>query len=207
MENEIRNKTGRRDFLMKTFSTCAFCCFAAPGLFGFNKKLNSLAFDQKHKFQMDSGMTIQQVYNFAFKQWYIPVMKNLMKQVGKEKFLEMLKKSSEMLYESPKETAIDYNDRTLTSWSDGFKKAGKTQNDRLTFEILTDNDKVFEARFTECLWAKTFREKDAADIGYAGVCYQDYPMIKSYNPNLKLIRERTLMQGHDCCQFKLIMET
>ena len=62
-------------------------------------------------------------------------------------------------------------------------------------------------KFTECLWAKTFREADASEIGYAGVCYQDYPMTKTFNPNLKLIRETTLMQGHDCCNFKWSMET
>jgi len=57
----------------------------------------------------------------------------------------------------------------------------------------------------ECLWAKTFREADAGDIGYAGCCYGDYGMTKSFNPKLKLERNKTLMQGHDCCHFKWSM--
>ena len=122
MNNIALNKNDRREFLKKTFSSCAFCCFASPILLGSDKKLHPIASDQQHKFQMDSGMTMQQVYNFAYKQWYIPAMKNLMKQIGREQFLEMLKKSSEMLYETDKNAPINYNERTLTTWSAGIKK-------------------------------------------------------------------------------------
>jgi len=207
MKNNSLIKNDRREFLRKTFSSCAFCCFAAPILLGSDKKLQQIALDQQHKFQSDSGMTMQQVYDFAYKQWYIPAMKNLMKQIGKEKFLELLRKSSEMLYESDKDVDINYNERTLTAWSDGIKKGCENWSDRLTFEILTDNQNEFEIKFTECLWAKTFREAEASEIGYAGCCYQDVPNTKRYHPKLKLIREKTLMQGDDCCHFKWVMET
>ena len=207
MKNDVPVKNDRREFLKKTISSCAFCCFASPILLGSDKKLQQIALDQQHKFQSDSGMTLQQVYNFSYKEWYIPAMKNLMKQIGKEKFLEMLKKSSEMLYKTDKDAGINYNERTLTAWSTGIKKGCENWKDRLTFEILTDNENEFEIKFTECLWAKTFREEDAADIGYAGCCYQDVPNTKRYHPNLRLIRDKTLMQGQDCCHFKWIMET
>jgi L-2-amino-thiazoline-4-carboxylic acid hydrolase len=207
MKNDDATKNDRREFIIKTFSSCALCFFTASCLFGSDKKLRPIALEQQHKFQSDSGMSIQEVYNFAYKEWYIPAMKNLMKQIGREKFLEMLKKSSEMLYENDKNAAVDYKERTLTVWSKESKELMKNWSNRLTGEILTDNENVLEIRYTECLWAKTFREADAADIGYAVVCYQDYPDAKAYNPKLTLIREKTLMQGHDCCHFKWVMET
>ena len=206
MKNDALIKNDRREFIIKTFSSCALCCFAASSLFGSDKKLHPIALDQQHKFQSDSGMSIQQVYNFAYKGNYIPAMKNLMKQIGREKFLEMLKKSSEMLYETDKDADINYNERTLTALSNDSKKLIENWSNRLTGEILTDNENVLEIKYTECLFAKTFREADAADIGYAGLCYQDYPYTKQFNPKLKLIREKTLMQGHDCCHFKWFME-
>jgi hypothetical protein len=152
-------------------------------------------------------MTMQQVYNFAFKENYIPVMKNLMKQIGKEKFLDMLKKSSELQYEGDGNDYFKNKERTLKTWSDFSKKLIKNMNNEITGKILTDNENVLEIRYTECLYAKTFREADAGDIGYEALCYQDYPWTKQFNPNLKLIREKTLMQGDDCCHFKWIMET
>ena len=206
MKNNAFIKNDRREFLRKTFSSCAFCYFASPFTFASNR-INPTTSDQKHKFELDSGMTIQQVYNFAFRENYIPAMKNLMKQIGKEEFLDLLKKSSEMQYESDEDTYFKNKERKLKTWSDYFKKLIENLSNVSTGEILTDNENVLEIRYTECLYAKTFREADAADIGYAGVCYQDYPWTKQFNPNLKLIREKTLMQGDDCCHFKWIMET
>ena len=207
MKNDAPIKNDRRDFILKSFSSCALCCFAAPNLFGSDKKLHPIASDQQHKFQSDSGMSIQGAYNFAFKEWYIPAMKNLMKQIGKEKFLKMLKTSSEMSHVPDEDADINYDERTLSVWSTNIITGCENWSDRLTFEVLNDSQNVFEIKFTECLWAKTFREADASEIGYAGVCYQDYPMTKAFNPNIKLIRETTLMQGHDCCHFKWVKET
>ena len=206
MKNDAPVKSNRREFLMKTFSSCAFCCFAAPSLFSADKNLHSIAQDQQHKFQSDSGMTIQEVYNFSFKEYLIPHMKNLMKQIGKEIFLNMLKKSSDMLYEIDKDADINYNERTLTAMSTVFKSGCEEWSDRLTYEILTDNENVFEIKFTECLWAKTFREAEASEIGDAGICYGDYPQARQFNPKLKLVREKTLMKGKDCCHFIYTME-
>ena len=206
MKDDALIKNGRREFLRKTFSSCAFCCFAVPIAFG-SDEIDPITTDQKHKFESDSGMTMQQIYNFAFKENYIPAMKNLMKQIGKEKFLEMLKKSSEMLYEINEDAYFKNKERTLKTWSDFSKKLIENMSNVLTGEILNDNENVLETKYTECLYAKTFIEADAGDIGYAALCYQDYPWTKQFNPNLKLIREKTLMQGDDCCHFKWIMET
>jgi hypothetical protein len=207
MNNHTDNVNDRREFLIKTFSSCAFCCLAPPLLFGSDKRLYPTAIKRQHKFLSDSGMTMQQVFDFAFKVNYIPVMKNLMKQIGKEIFLDMLRKSSEMLYEGDDNDYFKNKERTLKTWSDFSKKLMAKYSNSFTGEILTDNEKVLEIKYTECLYAKTFREAEAGDIGYASICYQDYPWTKQFNPNLKLIREKTLMQGDDCCHFKWIMET
>ena len=205
MKHDSIPQHNRRQFILKTFSSCALCCLATSSVFASSNKLSLAEKDKEHKFLLDSEMTLKEVYNFAYKQWYIPAMKNLMAQIGKEKFIELLKKSSEMLYESNKESEINYNERTLLVWSNNIKEACKNWSDRLTFEILNDDEEVFEIKFTECLWAKTFREANASEIGYAGVCYQDYGMTKAFNPKLKLDRKTTLMQGNDCCHFKWFM--
>ena len=207
MKNIALTKNDRREFLKKTFSSCAFCCFASPIFFGSDKKLQQITLDQQHKFQSDSGMTMQQVYDFAYKQSYIPAMKNLMKQIGKEKFLEMLRKSSEMLYETDKDAGIKYNERTLVAFADDLRKTAEGFHKlRCTFEFLQSDEHVLEMRTTECLWAKTFREADAAEIGFSGFCYQDFPMAKAYNPKLTFIRDKTLMQGDEYCNNKWVME-
>ena len=197
---------GRRQFIQKSFSFCTLCCLAAPSAISSDIKGLPLSKDDKHKFLSDSGMSIQEVYDFAYKGWYIPAMKNLMKMMGRERLLEMLKKSSMKLYENSEKSNIDYSKRTLKAWSDGIKKSCENWKNRLTSEIIKDDENEFEIQFRECIWAKTFREAGAADIGYAGVCYQDYGMTKAFHPKLKLNREKTLMEGYDCCHFKWYME-
>jgi hypothetical protein len=207
MKTDYATQIIRREFLRKTVSSCALCCFAAPITFALVKN-GPMAGDEKHKFDSDSGLTMKQVYIFAYTQGYIPAMKNLMKQIGREKFLEMLKNSSEMLYQTNNDSEINYNERTLISLANELRSSAEGFNKlRNTFKFVQSDEHILEMRTTECLWAKIFREADAADIGYAGFCYQDYPFAKAYNPKIKFVREKTLMMGHEYCDNKWVMET
>ena len=59
---------------------------------------------------------------------------------------------------------------------------------------------------TECLWAQTFREANAADLGFVTICYQDEVMAAAFDPRLKLTRIKTLMNGDDGCHFHWVWE-
>ena len=75
-----------------------------------------------------------------------------------------------------------------------------------SFVVVEDTPKKLSLKFTECLWAKTFQEMNASDIGYPMCCHPDYAMAKIYHPNIKLIRTKTLMQGDDYCDHTYIWE-
>lgn len=74
----------------------------------------------------------------------------------------------------------------------------------LTKEIVEDTEKAFELKVTECIWADTFLRAKAGDIGYAWVCWGDYSWAEGFNPKVKMIRDKTLMQGHDCCNHRYV---
>ena len=57
-----------------------------------------------------------------------------------------------------------------------------------------------------CLWADTWREWGAEDIGYLICCGPDFATIPAQHPNLRLERTKTCMQGDNCCDFKFIWE-
>ena len=79
-------------------------------------------------------------------------------------------------------------------------------NDRLIYEVIERSDRVCEIKITECLWAKTFREAGAAEIGYAVCCAGDWAMCQAFNPKLHLTRTQTLMQGAACCDYRWVLE-
>lgn len=67
-------------------------------------------------------------------------------------------------------------------------------------EIVQSDDTVHELRVTECLWATTFRQANLADEGHAAICHGGIALVRALIPTLSLIRDKTLMQGHDAAE-------
>ena len=49
---------------------------------------------------------------------------------------------------------------------------------------ISENEFVIKTK--ECLWAKTFLERNAGDIGYASMCHGEIGSAKAYNPKMNL---------------------
>jgi len=96
--------------------------------------------------------------------------------------------------------------RDLETWTADFRKPNSFWQHVLTFQFVEDTPLAVEFKITECLWAKTFREAEAADIGYAAICYGDVASAQAYNPKMKFTRTQTLMQGHTFCNHRYVLE-
>ena len=137
----------------------------------------------------NSGMSHEQVFNFAFRDHAIPLFLALANTIGREKLVEMLEKATDGI------------------WSDkGYRRRffGTIKSADLFAHVLvmTDEKTIPGGRamkVTRCLWAETYRAAGVADIGYATWCYADYPMARANKE--KLERPTCLMLGHDCCVF------
>jgi len=150
-------------------------------------------------------MSLKQAYQFAFQASYIPTLKAMEHRIGKEQFIELLKDSAaETATERIQHTAENLPKRDLETFKMAMKNPDAFLAQALTFEIVEDTDRAFAVKITECLWATTFREVDAAEIGYAGVCHPDYAMATAFNPQIRLVRSKTLMQGHECCNHRWV---
>ena len=120
------------------------------------------------------------------KELYIKKSKNLVKKVLKNrKPIENFKDFKEM-----------YKEQMITEFMQHC----------LAFTITEDTPNKITFKFTKCLWAKTFLEINEPGLGYAMCCYPDYEMAKAFNSKLKLIRNKTLMQGNTCCESTYIWE-
>jgi hypothetical protein len=134
-------------------------------------------------------MSLEQVFNFAFRDTLAPELIALSRQVGREKLVEMLKDATDEVWFQDV-----VQERFHANLPNGFWSRA------VNVEVLenTPNRRVYKV--AACLWAKTFREADAADIGYALWCHGDYAIAKSQKEHLE--RTSTLMQGHDSCLLK-----
>jgi len=155
----------------------------------------------KHKFLEDAGMTFQQVYDFGYR-GFISRMQVIANELGEDRFMEILKRASSEVASQVK--SGPNND--FAAFTAGMRGQSRFWEHALTRDIIEDTDRAFEIRVTECLWAKTFREGGASDIGYASICHPDYAACQAFNPKIRMIRTKTLMQGDDHCDHRWVWE-
>jgi hypothetical protein len=162
---------------------------------------------EKHKFFEKASMSYAQVFDFAFVGFFLPIIQNLGKNMDKREYIEILKRAAEAAgKQSGQLMAKSFLENGLAAFTTVLKKPDPFWQHALTSKIIEDTEKAFEIEVTECLWAKTFREAKAGEIGYATVCRQDYTMCQGFNPKIRMIRTKTLMQDHDHCNHRWIWE-
>jgi hypothetical protein len=76
----------------------------------------------------------------------------------------------------------------------------------VTLEIVEDTETVYEWRITECINTEPYLRANAPDLGYAAACFGDYAFAESFNPAIKLTREKTIMEGHAYCNHRYTWE-
>jgi hypothetical protein len=162
----------------------------------------------KHKFQAPCEMTCEEMFGFAYGESFIPMMKAMAAEVGREKLVAMLKRASCAVAEHATRDQLKKNPKNdFATFAAELRKPNPFYERTTTSALVEDTPTSVGFRITECLWAKTFRAADAADIGYVTCCYPDVAAAPVFNPKMKLILTKTLMQGHDCCNPRWVMES
>jgi hypothetical protein len=159
---------------------------------------------------------MREAFRFAFQWTYIPLMQELAARIGREKLVEMVKEATGIYCG---QLARDYAQRiqkrdldAFLSWDtldppiEDADRRKRFWSHSLTSQRIERTPKSYEIKITECLWAQTFREANAADVGFAAICYGDEAMAAAFDPRLKLTRTKTLMKGDDCCHFRWVWE-
>ena len=209
--------SSRREFLQGIFPAGALLCSGCGLLSASTRPQNNLQDKAaKHKFLEDSGLTMREAFRFAFQWSYIPMMQELAGRIGREKFLGMLREATGIYWAQQTKNyvqrlqKIDFNAflnmDLFETTTDDAQRRQKFWSLALTIQRVERTPKSYEMKVTECLWAQTFLEARAGDIGFASICYGDEVMAAAFDPRLKLTRTKALMKGDDCCHFRWIWE-
>ncbi len=197
----------RRAFLRAALPRAVMLCLGGRCLLGasqFQEKAKGAG--QKHKFLDNSGMSFSDVFNMAYAS-QVPIWRGLEREIGSEKFTAMLKGiMDEYAYGQSADQAKKLGRNDLAAFTQDLRQPNPFWQHVVTYQIVEDTPKAFEVKVTECLWAKTLREAKAADLGYVLSCYGDYAGAQGFNPKMRLVRSKTLMQGDDFCNHRYILE-
>ena len=103
-----------------------------------------------------------------------------------------------------KNTAEKYGGNTL-------KEVGRVareiwaEDGALTFQVLEETEQVFRFDVTRCRYAEFYQEAGMLDLGYCLSCCRDEAFSKGFNPQIRLLRTRTIMQGGAACDFQFFL--
>jgi len=196
MENKKRSlDLDRRRLITGLCATGALTCLGC----GRAARAESVVESAEEGFSAASGMSFEEVFNFAYARSFIPTMKNLADRVGMEVIQDTACETAAQVIGG---VAASLPDRSLAAWAASMKEPDPIMRNAVAFDIVKDSETAFEVRIYECLWASTFRAADAADLGYSWVCHPDFAMARAFNSDLRLRRDRTLMQGATHCNHR-----
>ena len=84
----------------------------------------------------------------------------------------------------------------MSAWS-----AGKA----LEMEVLNLSDTKYDLNILRCAYAEMYKELEKADLGYELSCGRGFALIAGFDPRMQLIRTKTIMEGHDHCDFRITL--
>ncbi len=195
----------RREFITRAVPACSIACLGGGGILSWTPfKANAFFQEEKHKFdkEYERKITYKDFWFARFRE-FINLTKAMEKEMGKDKLIEFLKKTTtEKWIKRGQEHANRSPDNSFKTYVNTFRPP--RYEAQLTHEVVVDTDTVFELKVKECLTSWVFRQADAADIGYAYICFGDYAWAEGFNPKIKMVRDKTLMQGQDYCNHRYV---
>ena len=205
MKKATAGSMGRRELLVRTAPACAMACLGLGRAPGLAAALSGSPFQEIHKFdqEMDRGFTNKQ-FAEVMNRGTFQMIRTLQQDLGDRETVRLLNlNSDEIGRQQGKAHAESVPDLSFENFVSVFRRMA--DGSFLTGEVVEDTEKVFEMKVTECLSATVFREAGfEGDLGHAAVCNMDYSWPPEFNPDFKMERSKTLMQGHDCCNHRYI---
>ena len=197
----------RRNFITSIMPVCAMACLGSGNNSIFAQTEDKNVNQTVHKFdqKLDRELTYLDYYALRYRE-FIRLTKALEKELGKEKLINFLKENTKKrTFELGQNQAIEMGDNSLSAYVKQFRPPNYQKS--LTHEVVEDTETSFKIIVKECIWAKTFIDAGVGDIGYAHICYGDYSWTTGFNPKMRMERDKTLMQGHECCNHRYIIES
>ena len=131
-----------------------------------------------------------------------PLIKAFIEDLGEEKALSVVRRViGQLARQSGKDLAKALGGTTMTDLARGLMAWAK--GDAYEMEVISLTETEYIYNITRCRYAEMYKEIGLADLGVVLSCGRDFELISGFNPKMKLARTKTIMQGYDCCDFRI----
>jgi hypothetical protein len=85
-------------------------------------------------------------------------------------------------------------------------KENWVKGDALAIEVRQVSATAYDFDVTRCRYAEMYRALGIPELGAVLSCGRDFALGEGFNPDLKLARTQTIMEGAPCCDFRYRLE-
>jgi hypothetical protein len=131
-----------------------------------------------------------------------PLIRAFIEEMGKEKALAVVRS---VIGKLARQSGVDLAKalggnsmadlaRGLTAWAKG---------DAYRMEVISLSETEYVYNITRCRYAEMYKAIGMEDLGVTLSCGRDFDLISGFNPKMKLTRTKTIMEGCECCDFRI----
>ena len=131
----------------------------------------------------------------------VPLLEALAQEFGRERVLEIARQTiiwiareqGAQLAQSMGGNSLPHLAGSLDAWK---------KDDALQIEVVEQNERRFNFNVIRCRYAEMYRALGIPELGALLSCNRDYALIEGFNPDVKLARTQTIMEGAPYCDFR-----
>jgi predicted ArsR family transcriptional regulator len=130
-----------------------------------------------------------------------PFVAELAEAFGRERVIEILRRTIiKLAHTQGAQLAQAMGGNSLQHLRDSM--VHWTQDDALEIDVLAHDEERFDFNVTRCRYAEMYRALGIAELGAVLSCNRDFALVETFNADVTLERQDTIMQGAACCTFR-----
>ncbi len=135
----------------------------------------------------------------------VPVIRAVSKRIGKDEAFLILKEINEQeafqrgqdMMKSEEQNGIEGLINEVASWEEGTI---------WEMDVLEQSSTTYFFNVHRCPYYEKYRKLGLDELGVELSCCRDEPFARGFNPRLKLVRSKTIMEGADYCDFRYYLQ-
>jgi hypothetical protein len=134
----------------------------------------------------------------------MPVLSALGDEFGREKVFEIARRiivdvareQGKALAERMGGDSLGHFATALEDWKKG---------DAYRMDVLERSEEKLSFNVTRCRYAEMYRALGIPEVGALLSCNRDFSLVEGFNPDVKLTRTQTVMEGASHCDFRFVL--
>ena len=129
-----------------------------------------------------------------------PLLEAMSKEFGQERVLEITRS---VIQEISHQQGVQFRNSMKSNDLEHFAEVLETwqKDNAIQTEVLEQTRKKFSFNVYRCRYAEMYQHLGIPELGKVLSCDRDYALIEGFNPDIRLTRTQTIMEGADLCDF------